>query len=75
MRGRRLRAFDRDALDTGEPARLHAVAGSVIDDARRPQSPIENAREVGRTVLGLMLIAIGIVLLRHLLILAHRFLQ
>jgi hypothetical protein len=38
---------------------------------RPPQSRRENLREVGNTMLALMLVAIGIVILRYLLVVAH----
>jgi hypothetical protein len=40
-------------------------------EARRPQSRRENFREVGNTMLILMLVAIGIVALRYLLVVAY----
>jgi hypothetical protein len=41
----------------------------------RPQTRLENAREVGRTMLILALIAIGIVALRYVLNIAYGFLH
>jgi hypothetical protein len=61
---------------TSRQTRAAAMAPDVTPPKRsarveRPQSRWENIREVGNTMLALMLVAIGIVVLRYLLVIAH----
>jgi hypothetical protein len=62
--------------------RIRAAAVSHMSDRppdasefRRPQTRLENAREVGRTMLILGMIAIGIVALRYVLNIGYGFLH
>jgi hypothetical protein len=62
---------------TSRRTRAAAVARAVsqpnhISEAQNPrQSRLENFREVGNTMLTLILVAIGIVVLRYLLVVAY----
>jgi hypothetical protein len=62
---------------TSRRTRAAAIAPAVSPPERfagagkAPQSWRENLREVGNTMLALMLVAIGIVILRYLLVVAH----
>ena len=55
--------------------RIRAAAVSDQRHGGHPQTRLENVREVGRTMLILGLIAIGIVALRYFLVIAYGWLR